>query len=118
MFFRYLSLLVFGCCFVYANVLILSTKQIAEFNHNISIGGWYPIFIESMPDKQLTKLIDKIQTKKAQQIIVNYDLNYDLATKVSNYISNETKSQVILHQEKTTDGLTHFKHNIVVVIVK
>jgi len=87
-------------CVAQSSSVTLSSKQIIGHNHNAeTIGGWYPVFIEALPDKHLDQLVNNIKVEKPQQVTVNYDLNKKLATEVANYIEQQTKYNVIVHQD-------------------
>ena len=107
--------------FIVANVMHVVANA-NDFKPNagmpVKLGGWYPIFFETYSDKKVNQIIDSINKGNINKIIVSYDENISLATKLKNKITNKTKLPVELsHMHQKDDSLVHYNHKQVVVTV-
>ncbi len=84
----------------------------------VKVGGWYPVFFETYSAKKVNQIIESIKKGNVSKIIITYDENNTLATKIQNKIINQTKLSVELSQiHQKDDKLVHYNHTEVVVTV-
>lgn len=81
------------------------------------VGGWYPIFFDTYSSEKVNQIVASIKAKKVKRILISYDENDCLASKIKKNISSKTNFPIEMDQVHQEDNTAQFNHMRVVVTV-
>lgn len=81
------------------------------------VGGWYPVFFDSYDQHKINTIVNTIKENRVENIVVSYDKNTDLASKVIKAIKSQSDCVLTEKQQTLKDDSATYNHDVVVVTV-